>query len=320
MAELARTVSESLVQNLVNAPAEGAGNASAVDDGSQTEAQREPLQRSTTIDANRQRFEDNRRQIAMQMVLRSCWLMICLWFLMLALVIATTWVYITGWAIYIQDADKKCDQPLRDWLLVMLLIPGIRFILTLLTRLSEGVLQQVLNGFLVASQVPIGYPILLIWGYILLRKCKTCQHTDPDLYHFVGVFFIYHVFQWCVFIVASCALVTIMFWIQRSGLLETGPGPHMAARQGLIDELETVVYNPNLFSEDPSAEKEPPECVCCLQAFDAEKPIKRTPCGHYFHADCLGTWLGSHARSCPLCRTDLQDAMTEKKEPAEPPV
>merc|ERR1719401_2763741 len=109
----------------------------------------------------------------------------------------------------------------------------------------------------------------------------------------------------------SC-LVTMVFWLHRHGLLDSGPGQHMAAKPGLVQELETVPYTPELFSGENDDERQPDECSICQDSFDAEKPIKRTPCGHYFHEECLGNWLGNFARSCPLCRNDLEEALEHR--------
>lgn len=91
----------------------------------------------------------------------------------------------------------------------------------------------------------------------------------------------------------------------------------MAAKPGLIQEIETVPYTLSLFPEGKQDDGEPPECSICQDVFDSSRLIKRTSCGHFFHEDCLGKWLGEYARICPLCRTDLEEAM-ERGVGAEP--
>jgi hypothetical protein len=44
------------------------------------------------------------------------------------------------------------------------------------------------------------------------------------------------------------------------------------------------------------------DCPICLNPF--EKEAKFMPCGHYFHEDCLLTWLQQH-HTCPDCRYEL---------------
>lgn len=51
-------------------------------------------------------------------------------------------------------------------------------------------------------------------------------------------------------------------------------------------------------------------CALCTESFDAhpEWPIRRTPCGHFFHATCLQhvfTSADLSQRKCPMCRAPL---------------
>lgn len=54
------------------------------------------------------------------------------------------------------------------------------------------------------------------------------------------------------------------------------------------------------------------ECSICLTEVRmqvGEQPVVVTECGHFFHRDCLGTWVVSSGMSmsntCPTCRTVL---------------
>ena len=44
--------------------------------------------------------------------------------------------------------------------------------------------------------------------------------------------------------------------------------------------------------------------------------IRRTPCNHYIHEDCLKGWL-QQAQSCPLCRANLHSYGAEDVEKGE---
>lgn len=39
---------------------------------------------------------------------------------------------------------------------------------------------------------------------------------------------------------------------------------------------------------------------CCICLLDFESVVKRLPCGHRFHVDCIGRWLEVR-NACPLC-------------------
>ena len=50
------------------------------------------------------------------------------------------------------------------------------------------------------------------------------------------------------------------------------------------------------------------ECVLCIEAYRTNATLRRLPCGHCFHKDCIDKWL-IHSmvhmtRACPLCKAD----------------
>jgi len=46
------------------------------------------------------------------------------------------------------------------------------------------------------------------------------------------------------------------------------------------------------------------KCIICLDRIKKGQIIKRVPCMHFFHSDCLDTWLHEKA-VCPLCFTEI---------------
>ncbi|KAK7251529.1 hypothetical protein RIF29_34816 [Crotalaria pallida] len=53
-------------------------------------------------------------------------------------------------------------------------------------------------------------------------------------------------------------------------------------------------------------------CSICIEGFghhnsgvvDDDEGIKRIPCGHVYHSNCITLWL-SYSNSCPLCRKHI---------------
>jgi hypothetical protein len=45
----------------------------------------------------------------------------------------------------------------------------------------------------------------------------------------------------------------------------------------------------------------PATCTICLEELAAGDVLKRPPCLHDFHSDCLDTWLKTKA-CCPICQ------------------
>ena len=46
------------------------------------------------------------------------------------------------------------------------------------------------------------------------------------------------------------------------------------------------------------------ECSVCKEEFTLIEKVKKLPCKHYFHEDCLRPWL-EQRNSCPTCRHEL---------------
>jgi hypothetical protein len=65
-------------------------------------------------------------------------------------------------------------------------------------------------------------------------------------------------------------------------------------------------------------------CSICLMEVGKEEAMRRLPCGHCFHVDCIDTWL-QQCNNCPLCRTTPVQKQSEKtdntsnKSPPPPP-
>lgn len=47
------------------------------------------------------------------------------------------------------------------------------------------------------------------------------------------------------------------------------------------------------------------QCAVCLNQFNLNEPgIRKLPCDHFYHTQCIFPWLQSNA-SCPVCRAQL---------------
>lgn len=260
-------------------------------------------ERPQTPQENRDRFQENQRRVAAQLLSYSLPVLVCVCLLMTVLVFAGVTIYIKGWMVWSYEREKPCDQPMQWWLLCMLLIPIIQC-----NSNNQG------TSRLSRLQVLI-MPIFIAVGAWLCLKCRTCQTTNPEVYQFVKMYLIFQTSVWVLMMCIFSSLVAFVFWMHRHGFLDSGPGPAMAAKPGLIDQIETVAYNPSLFPKGDDGED--PECAVCQDVFDSSRTIKKTSCGHYFHEDCLGKWLSEYSRMCPLCRSDLEEAM-DRQAAAEP--
>lgn len=54
-------------------------------------------------------------------------------------------------------------------------------------------------------------------------------------------------------------------------------------------------------TEEDDSEK----CTICLSQFEVENDVRRLPCMHLFHMDCVDQWLVTN-KHCPICRVDIE--------------
>lgn len=47
------------------------------------------------------------------------------------------------------------------------------------------------------------------------------------------------------------------------------------------------------------------KCTICLTDFGEEEDVRRLPCMHLFHIECVDQWLPTNKR-CPICRVDIE--------------
>mmetsp|Transcript_15735 Transcript_15735/g.61453 ORF Transcript_15735/g.61453 Transcript_15735/m.61453 type:complete len:311 (-) Transcript_15735:36-968(-) len=74
--------------------------------------------------------------------------------------------------------------------------------------------------------------------------------------------------------------------------LEDVPRP---ASQKAVDSLASV----------SGATAEGEQCSVCHSTFNAIELLKKLPCNHCFHEDCVLRWLKEH-HTCPLCRYEME--------------
>jgi hypothetical protein len=61
-------------------------------------------------------------------------------------------------------------------------------------------------------------------------------------------------------------------------------------------------YRPHMFQDTEDA-----QCAICLDPYVDGNMIQRCPCNHFFHVDCINTWLG-RSHLCPMCQKPIVDA------------
>ena len=153
-------------------------------------------------------------------------------------------------------------------------------------------------------------PLLLPLFWVLMgvhwvKQSDTCKDTNPELFKFVSWYVYFVMTLQIVSIVLSCMFMGFLFYLMNNGYFRT----QQAASGETFDAIPLVPLGPDGSPQinaenDGSSEN---TCCVCFEEFGGNKPVKKTPCGHMIHAECLKPWLNV-ARTCPICRTDLDQA------------
>lgn len=186
-----------------------------------------------------------------------------------------------------------CDQPIWAWLCG-------HVILGILRELCSGPLKQFLLGV---------HVLWTFYGFLWVGRSTTCKASSPELYQWSRIILMVA----SVFLTGSALLplsfyltVMILVVLVNRGVISN----QKAAREGTLERLEEVAYDSELFAPLGAVGDARPagECCCCTEPFDSGLSIAKTPCGHYYHSECIGDWLRL-ARTCPLCRCDLDEVI-----------
>ncbi len=56
--------------------------------------------------------------------------------------------------------------------------------------------------------------------------------------------------------------------------------------------------------ERKETDEEEEQCTVCRVEFEGEDEVKKLPCGHYYHPECVGQWL-QQKKVCPQCSQEV---------------
>lgn len=281
--------------------------------------ERQPLiiRRNSTRLQERQQFQQSQRQVVVDVaqagtgpLARLLFTAFCLG--VVAVVLLWCYIYFGSIYIIIFYVGEPCDQPLGIWLVIWMIVPSH----ALWDKPTPDEERDPALVSMETNQKNIRSIVLhSIWfgfGAFYVHSAKTCQTTNIHLYAWCK--FVIHIYLLGVFLIFVCPLMLVFCSLQvfrlYHALIERGwiANPK-GASQETIDKLEIVPYDASLFGveEDASDMRPGGECCCCQENFGPKLAIVRTICGHYYHKECLGEWL-KLAKSCPLCRCDVDDS------------
>jgi hypothetical protein len=287
---------------------EAVAHGNTIDNSAQTE-----LNHQTNREARARWIRINRR---FQLVIT----VVALVFSLLLFAILVCWVVLTS--SYVVSIDKSCDVPLKAyfWLVTLQLILDVfrTDIMRLFFRWDANSNQRIPCRVITYNIAYLTYALLVLrLGIlsVLLDRDATCRQTAPELFRSSTAFVSLSIAAWSTivlgYLVPFCVVATLLTWNGYTPSSDAhphgAPNPFsvfpstMGAPPGCVDQLRIVML------EDFPAEY-PMECCICMENFVGTEEIVETECNHVFHKRCCREWL-RQARTCPVCRMDIPDAL-----------
>ncbi|CAO1405442.1 unnamed protein product, partial [Diamesa tonsa] len=70
-------------------------------------------------------------------------------------------------------------------------------------------------------------------------------------------------------------------------------------------EINTLPHKYKKLRRASETDEDSEKCTICLSQFELDNDVRRLPCMHLFHRDCVDQWLVT-SKHCPICRVDIE--------------
>ncbi|XP_067949814.1 E3 ubiquitin-protein ligase Arkadia-like [Watersipora subatra] len=82
------------------------------------------------------------------------------------------------------------------------------------------------------------------------------------------------------------------------------------ASQETIDRMTFAYQYSQMVDSESDQGSSDDKCTICISEYKTGEHVRRLPCLHLFHRDCVDRWLNSNKR-CPMCRVDIEATIPE---------
>jgi len=209
-----------------------------------------------------------------------------------------------------------CNRPLRWWALIHCALQTLQAPMRLMfywqlhrrqedlqehfKKLTHSLTWRCSKTMSIASY---GWFII---GVVWLLNSSSCTQC-PGIYRLCLAI----IFTSVARLIATLLIFYHTFQQSEDQGAESAPKPK-GAPQTLIDSIPLEVYCGRCGSSEDAE-----GCAVCLNDFHDDDVVRRLPCGHGFHRQCVDKWLKQN-KVCPLCVQDVETLMQAKaKEQAQ---
>lgn len=90
-------------------------------------------------------------------------------------------------------------------------------------------------------------------------------------------------------------------------------GAHMQqARESNLQLIQEALPAYAITEAEVNANKEL-QCTVCLSKFEPGEQVRRLPCMHVFHVDCIDDWIKRSRCTCPLDNLDIRKLIADSR-------
>lgn len=205
-----------------------------------------------------------------------------------------------------------CDRPLRWWLLLQSLLQilqlPVRLVLLCIIRFAEesGADLQERIVSLTSSQAwqmskkvavfQYGWFVLGMVWWVHTDECPEC----PSISKLMAAVMALSVWR------AGLAVCTFRAFFGHEESPDKAPAA-IGATHSQISALPAYHFKTCCAKGEDAQEP----CSICLSGFGEGVLMRRLPCGHHFHRQCIDKWLRRNKR-CPLCMPAIDESPTSK--------
>ncbi|XP_077994083.1 uncharacterized protein LOC144447841 isoform X2 [Glandiceps talaboti] len=100
----------------------------------------------------------------------------------------------------------------------------------------------------------------------------------------------------------------------RLGHVNRGASPGTIERHTFPHKFQKRKRNASTSEDDQEGDgdnEETDKCTICLSVFEEDDDVRRLPCMHLFHINCVDQWLSTNKR-CPICRVDIETQLSKE--------
>ena len=228
------------------------------------------------------------------------------------LMTVVTWIL---W--YCITYQKGCGIPVKQWLMVFFIMYFSRssfqmLKILVLTYFYDYRTWYDIAAFTITNGAICGW---LIYGFVLYYSDANDCDKVPDTAFFVSMMFVILFVGYIMIFVYVMMLCTVpcVYMFLRDGAAQRGAAANnnlqgnnraMAQAQvpGIIASLRRTQYDPDKFRHDA-------DCVICMVTYKASDVVTQLKCDprHYFHTECLESWIKQGHNQCPFCRAPIEN-------------